>query len=86
MNIQETIIEAVKGTNPDIALNSEADYNNMLKDMGIDSIQFLNVIMTVCDKLSVDVGLVVTTELSTESSVNDFVENFKTLMPATATA
>jgi acyl carrier protein len=83
MNIQEAVTEALKNNNPDVPLNGEADYNNTLKDLGIDSIQFLGIVMSVCDQLGIDVSQINNMEISTENSVNEFVENFKPMLAAT---
>lgn len=83
-NIQESVAEALKTTNPDVVLNTDGDYENKLKDMGIDSIQFLNVVMTVCDKLGIDVSQINSMEISTENSVNEFINNFKPYVPEQA--
>lgn len=86
MNIQEAVIEQLKNANPDVALNNEEDMNNTLKDLGYDSIQFLGIVMGVCDSLSIDVTAINSMEISTENTVNMFIENFKPLVPEAATA
>lgn len=86
MNIQESVTEALKSTNPDVVLNEAGDYENKLRDLGIDSIQFLNVVMTVCDSLGVDVSQINSMEVSTENSVNEFIDNFKPYVTSTVPA
>lgn len=86
MNIQEAVIEQLKNANPDVTLNSDADMNNTLKDLGYDSIQFLGIVMGVCDTMGIDVTNINSMEISTENSVNQFIDNFRPLVPETATA
>jgi acyl carrier protein len=81
MDIQQIVIEALQEVNPDAALSNESDFSLKLKDMGFDSIQFLGIVISICEKLGIDIGQVNSMQISTENTVNEFTANFKVYLP-----
>lgn len=86
MDIQQIVSEEIKNANPDVALNTAADYDVKLKDMGFDSIQFLGIVIGVCEKLGIDMTQVNSMQVSTENTANEFIDNFKAYVPSAVTA
>jgi acyl carrier protein len=86
MDIQQVVIESLREVNPDVALSSESSFSQKLKDMGFDSIQFLGIVISICEKLGIDMGQVNSMQISTENTVNEFTENFKAYLPNQITA
>lgn len=86
MNIIESVTESIKSINPDVALDAPEQYEQKLKDLGVDSIQFLGMVMTVCEKLNVDISQINSMEISTENTITEFAANFKAYVPGEVTA
>ncbi len=81
MEIQKIVLDTIKEKGAELSLTIDAADNDKLKDLGFDSIQFLGVVISICEKLNIDMNHVNSMEISTENSITEFVDNFRVYIP-----
>jgi acyl carrier protein len=81
MEVKKIVLDSIREKGEELSINVVAADDDKLKDLGFDSIQFLGVVISICEKLNIDMNHVNSMEISTENTVTEFVNNFKVYLP-----
>lgn len=76
-DVEQSVIDILKEQTESLGIEANLEFPTKLKDTGLDSIQFLNVVIAVCEKLNIDVAHVNSMQISSENSISEFIDNFK---------
>ena len=76
IEISNVVLKVINEKAAGITVDPEKDLNTKIKTLGIDSMQFLTMVIGVCETLGIDLMKRNSMQISTENTVAEFIDNF----------
>ena len=72
--MQQTLVELAHGVNPRAVLSSEADMDRPFRDIGIDSLEVMSVMLAAMEKFDIEIPDAEADVLASLNELGSFVE------------
>ena len=77
IEISNVVLTVMNEKATGLTIDLEQDLEAKIKPLGIDSMQFMTMVIGVCEQLGIDLMKLNSMQISTDNTVGEFIDNFK---------